>query len=104
MGDQAQTSQTLTHVLFLTFYNWLQTVTTVAGIVSYPLDTVRRRMMMQSGKPLHERPYKSTAHCWATILAKEGPGAFFRGAFSNVLRGAGAAFVLVLYDEIKKII
>ena len=27
-----------------------QSVTTVAGLVSYPFDTVRRRMMMQSGK------------------------------------------------------
>lgn len=79
-------------------------MTTIAGITSYPLDTVRRRMMMQSGKPLHERPYKSTAHCWATILANEGPTAFFKGAFSNVLRGTGAAFVLVLYDEVKKLL
>lgn len=60
--------------------------------------------MMQSGRPVHERQYKSTVHCWATILRTEGPGAFFKGAFSNVLRGAGGAFVLVLYDEIKKLL
>lgn len=82
----------------------LQTVTTVAGITSYPLDTVRRRMMMQSGKPANERLYKNTAHCWATILKQEGAGAFFKGAFSNILRGTGAAFVLVLYDEIKRLL
>ncbi|KAL4717768.1 hypothetical protein ACJJTC_000917 [Scirpophaga incertulas] len=88
------------------FITWLiaQTVTTVAGITSYPLDTVRRRMMMQSGRPVHERLYKSTLHCWTTILRTEGPGAFFKGAFSNVLRGTGGAFVLVLYDEIKKLL
>lgn len=79
-------------------------MTTIAGITSYPLDTVRRRMMMQSGRPVHERQYKNTLHCWATILRTEGPGAFFKGAFSNVLRGAGGAFVLVLYDEIKKLL
>ncbi|XP_053623620.1 ADP,ATP carrier protein-like [Plodia interpunctella] len=85
---------------------WLiaQSVTTLAGITSYPLDTVRRRMMMQSGRPVNERLYKSTAHCWAVILKTEGPGAFFKGAFSNVLRGTGGAFVLVLYDEIKKVL
>ncbi|CAG5039432.1 unnamed protein product [Parnassius apollo] len=84
--------------------SWLiaQTVTTFAGFTSYPLDTVRRRMMMQSGRPVHERQYKSTAHCWATILRTEGPRAFFKGAFSNVLRGTGGALVLVLYDEVKK--
>ena len=78
-----------------------QVVTTVSGIVSYPFDTVRRRMMMQSGLDASEMLYKNTAHCWATIAKTEGMGAFFKGAFSNVLRGAGGAFVLVLYDEIK---
>lgn len=80
-----------------------QVVTTVAGIVSYPFDTVRRRMMMQSGRKATEIVYKSTIHCWATIAKSEGTGAFFKGAFSNVLRGTGGAFVLVLYDELKKL-
>lgn len=81
-----------------------QTVTTVAGIISYPFDTVRRRMMMQSGRAKADILYKSTIHCWATIAKTEGGGAFFKGAFSNVLRGTGGAFVLVLYDEIKKLL
>jgi len=80
-----------------------QVVTTVAGIVSYPFDTVRRRMMMQSGRKATEIIYKSTIHCWSTIAKQEGTGAFFKGAFSNVLRGTGGAFVLVLYDELKKL-
>ncbi|XP_077300962.1 ADP,ATP carrier protein [Arctopsyche grandis] len=81
-----------------------QCVTTVAGIVSYPFDTVRRRMMMQSGRAKSEIIYKNTIHCWGTIAKTEGPKAFFKGAFSNVLRGTGGAFVLVLYDEIKKVL
>lgn len=81
-----------------------QVVTTVAGIVSYPFDTVRRRMMMQSGRKATEVIYKNTLHCWATIAKQEGTGAFFKGAFSNILRGTGGAFVLVLYDEIKKVL
>ncbi|KAJ8705539.1 hypothetical protein PYW08_012585 [Mythimna loreyi] len=81
-----------------------QTVTTVAGIISYPFDTVRRRMMMQSGRAKGDILYKNTIHCWATIAKTEGGGAFFKGAFSNVLRGTGGAFVLVLYDEIKKLL
>jgi len=35
------------------------------------------------------------------ILADEGPRAMFKGAGANVLRGTGAALVLVLYGEIK---
>ncbi|XP_059468825.1 ADP,ATP carrier protein-like [Neocloeon triangulifer] len=81
-----------------------QTVTTVAGIISYPFDTVRRRMMMQSGRAKADILYKNTLHCWATIAKNEGTGAFFKGAFSNVLRGTGGAFVLVLYDEIKALL
>ena len=78
-----------------------QTVTTISGIISYPFDTVRRRMMMQSGRAKGDILYKSTAHCWATILKTEGGSAFFKGAFSNILRGTGGAIVLVMYDEIK---
>jgi len=84
---------------FLVSWAIAQTVTTVAGIISYPFDTVRRRMMMQSGRS--EKLYKNTIDCWGKIYKTEGGGAFFKGAFSNVLRGTGGALVLVLYDEIK---
>jgi len=78
-----------------------QVVTTVAGIISYPLDTVRRRMMMQSGRKGADIMYTSTIDCWRKVYAQEGGSAFFKGAFSNVLRGTGGALVLVLYDELK---
>jgi len=78
-----------------------QVVTNVSGIVSYPFDTVRRRMMMQSGKPAAERKYKNTLDCWRKVAAEEGSKAFFKGAFSNIIRGTGGALVLVLYDEIR---
>merc|ERR1711976_57563 len=78
-----------------------QCVTTVSGIISYPFDTVRRRMMMQSGRKGADIMYSSTIDCWRKIAAQEGTGAFFKGAFSNVLRGTGGALVSVLYDEIQ---
>jgi solute carrier family 25 (adenine nucleotide translocator) protein 4/5/6/31 len=79
-----------------------QAATAAAGIVSYPFDTVRRRMMMQAGG--EKRLYNGTIDCWRKIAANEGSRAFFKGAWSNVLRGAGGALVLVLYDEIQKVI
>ncbi|XP_010008602.1 PREDICTED: ADP/ATP translocase 2, partial [Nestor notabilis] len=89
-----------THIIV----NWMiaQTVTAVAGFVSYPFDTVRRRMMMQSGRKGADIMYTGTLDCWRKIARDEGSKAFFKGAWSNVLRGMGGAFVLVLYDEIKK--
>ncbi|EMP36374.1 ADP/ATP translocase 4 [Chelonia mydas] len=79
-----------------------QAVTTFSGILSYPFDTVRRRMMMQSGEA--ERQYKGTIDCFFKIYKQEGLKAFFRGAFSNILRGTGGALVLVLYDKIKELV
>ncbi|EEF45766.1 probable ADP,ATP carrier protein At5g56450 [Ricinus communis] len=77
-----------------------QAVTTSAGLLSYPLDTVRRRMMMQSG--LEQPMYHSTLDCWRKIYRTEGVASFYRGALSNMFRSSGAAAILVLYDEIKK--
>nr|KAF6360671.1 solute carrier family 25 member 5 [Myotis myotis] len=86
------------------FISWMiaQSVTAVAGLTSYPFDTVRRRMMMQSGRKGSDIMYTGTLDCWRKIARDEGGKAFFKGAWSNVLRGMGGAFVLVLYDEIKK--
>jgi solute carrier family 25 (adenine nucleotide translocator) protein 4/5/6/31 len=79
-----------------------QVVTVSSGIVSYPWDTVRRRMMMQSGRS--DVLYKNTLDCWRKIYKAEGAGAFFKGALSNIFRGTGGALVLAIYDEIQKYI
>lgn len=84
------------------FASWMvaQVVTTIAGVVSYPFDTVRRRMMMQAGRT--ELLYKNTLDCWVKIAKNEGYSAFFKGALTNAIRGSGGAIVLVMYDEIQK--
>merc|ERR1712151_1069682 len=71
-----------------------------AGYASYPLDTVRRRLQMQSEKPQEEWVYKGTADCFQKIIKEEGTSALFKGAGANALRTVGAALVLVLYSEI----
>ncbi|XP_015920005.1 ADP/ATP translocase 2-like [Parasteatoda tepidariorum] len=77
-------------------------VSTIAGIICYPFDTVRRRMMMQSGRNKADFMYTSTMDCWNKIVRQEGVAGLFKGAYSNVVSGFGAALVLVLYDEIRK--
>jgi len=58
--------------------------------------------MMQSGRIKSDIMYKNTLDCWLKITKTEGPGAFFKGVFSNILRGTGGALVLTLYDRIKE--
>jgi len=91
------------------FMKWgvAQAVTASAGVISYPFDTVRRRMMMMAGRKKGGEQaiqYTGTLDCWRKIASQEGPSAFFKGAWSNVIRGAGGALVLVAYDEIQKLI
>jgi len=76
-------------------------VTTGAGIASYPLDTVRRRMMMTSGEAVK---YKSSVHAFTSIVQSEGVRSLFKGAGANILRGVAGAGVLSLYDQVQLIL
>ncbi|PAV92235.1 hypothetical protein WR25_09003 [Diploscapter pachys] len=78
-----------------------QVVTLVAAYLGYPLDTIRRRLMMNAGKK--QMPFKGTIGCAKYILVHEGWKAFFNGALVNALRGWGAALVLALYNETEKL-
>ena len=78
-----------------------QTAAICAAYVSYPFDTVRRRLQMQSDKPVAEWTYKSPMDCVKKIIKDEGATALFKGAGANALRTLGSAVVLVLYGEIK---
>ena len=86
---------------FLVQWGFAQVVTVSAGIVSYPLDTVRRRLMMTSGKTGADKMYNGTMDCFSKIYKDEGGKAFFKGCLSNVLRGTGGALVLVFNDKIQ---
>ena len=76
----------------------------LAGYASYPFDTIRRRLQMQSEKPQSEWVYKGTVDCFNKICKEEGVPALFKGAGANALRTVGSALVLVLYGEIKEML
>jgi len=76
-------------------------VTTGAGIASYPLDTIRRRMMMTSGEAVK---YKSSIDAAQKIIAAEGVKSLFKGAGANILRGVAGAGVLSIYDQVQLIL
>lgn len=56
---------------------------------------------MEAEKPKDKRLYQGALHCFRKIVQDEGSKALFKGAGANVLRGTGAALVLVLYGEIQ---
>merc|ERR1712110_661254 len=78
-----------------------QIAVTASGLVAYPFDTVRRRLQMESERPMSDRMYKGTMDCGAKILKTEGFGGMYKGALANIFRGVGASLVLVLYGEIQ---
>jgi len=78
-----------------------QTAITFGAGATYPFDTIRRRLQMQSEKPVEERLYAGTMDCFKKIAKDEGMGAMYKGFVANILRSVGGALVLVLYDRAK---
>merc|ERR1712062_803679 len=91
LGDNAS--------VFLSFIlGWIVTVT--AGLMSYPIDTIRRRMMMTSGQAVK---YKGSMDCAVQILKNEGFMSMMKGAGANILRGVAGAGVLAGFDKFKEL-
>merc|ERR1712228_893678 len=81
-------------VILSFFLGWAVTVT--AGLMSYPIDTIRRRMMMTSGAGAK---YKGSIDCGMQILKNEGFMSMMKGAGANILRGVAGAGVLAGFDK-----
>jgi len=77
---------------------WAVTIT--AGLLSYPIDTVRRRMMMTSGAAVK---YKSSIDCAGQVIKNEGFMSLMKGAGANILRGVAGAGVLAGFDKFKAV-
>merc|ERR1712200_243139 len=73
-------------------------VTVTSGLISYPVDTIRRRMMMTSGQAVK---YKGSIDCTVQILKNEGAMSMMKGAGANILRGVAGAGVLAGFDAFK---
>jgi solute carrier family 25 (adenine nucleotide translocator) protein 4/5/6/31 len=70
-------------------------VTVTAGLLSYPVDTIRRRMMMTSGQAVK---YKGSIDCAYQIIKNEGFMSLMKGAGANILRGMAGAGTLAGFD------
>ncbi|KAF1745548.1 hypothetical protein MXB_4001 [Myxobolus squamalis] len=74
-------------------------VTILGETVTYPIDTVRRRMMMTS---IEQQPYSSSIDCATKMFKNEGAMTFFKGAYANMLRGLAGAILLSGFDKFKE--
>lgn len=75
-------------------------VTISSGLLSYPIDTIRRRMMMTSGQAVK---YNGSIDCFAKIVKSEGFMSLMKGAGANILRGVAGAGVLAGFDKFKSV-
>jgi len=70
---------------------------------NYPFDTVRRRMMLQSEKPVADRVYSGSVDCFRKVMSKEGLRGMYKGMIPELFRGVGGSLVIVAYDRIQVI-
>jgi len=90
--------------LITTFFS-AQSAIIAGAAISYPFDTVRRRLQMQAELPKEKHIYNGTIDCLKKIAAEEGVMAgVYKGFIANAFRSVGAALVLVLYDRGKKML
>jgi solute carrier family 25 (mitochondrial adenine nucleotide translocator), member 4/5/6/31 len=73
-------------------------ITIMAGLATYPTDTLRRRLMLAVGN--------SNSHCTGSvscvshILKEDGINGFFEGALGNIIRSVVSSLILVIWDII----
>eukprot|EP01083_Nonionella_stella_P008720 25204_1 len=72
-----------------------------AMTVAYPLDTIRRKMMLQSGVTKQKRMYRNSIECWKDIVKRNGAKGLYKGLGVNYVRAFGSSLVLVLFDCLK---
>ncbi|UJR06691.1 hypothetical protein I4U23_010977 [Adineta vaga] len=85
--------------LFLLFLHGYG-VTVTSGLISYPVDTIRRRMMMTSGQAVK---YKGLIDCMLHIIRNDGVISLFKGAGANILIGIAGAGVLAGFDKLVQV-
>jgi len=84
---------------FLAKFIFAQCVTVSAGLMTYPIETLRKRMCMQGGRV--EPDYKNAINCAKIMVQKEGVKSLFRGFWFKTGFGISGALALTIYDSLK---
>merc|ERR1712054_289640 len=53
---------------------------------NYPFDTVRRRLMLESEKPVESRLYKGGVDCFFKVMKAEGFAGMYKGMVAQLFR------------------
>ena len=74
----------------------------LASLVCYPLDTVKRQLMLDGGVGFAGKYDGRIVNCVSCLYKEAGLAAFYRGCFLNALKSAPAtAMTFVLNDAIR---
>ena len=103
VGKQVFFTDGGTNTNFFLKFSLALSVDIASAVLAYPIDTVRRRLMMQSGAGSAAQ-FTSAPAAITHILRTEGPAGFYRGCMANNVRAIASALVLVFYDEAKKFV
>lgn len=79
-------------------------LTSTVGTICYPIDTIKRRLMIQENMQPEHRIYRGAFDCLQKIISREGVKGLFSGLSVNLVRGISGALLLVGYDEIKTLL
>ncbi|KAJ9511333.1 hypothetical protein QJQ45_029745 [Haematococcus lacustris] len=73
----------------------------VATTLTYPLDVVRKRLVVDASAPPGQRQYAGAWDCARQVAAREGLRGFYRFYGYDMLLRFGGGLLLVLYDQVK---
>jgi solute carrier family 25 (adenine nucleotide translocator) protein 4/5/6/31 len=81
---------------------YAQAVSIGASTLNYPYDTVRRRLMMQSGRSRSALQYSGALDCVAKVAREEGLRGFYRGFVPYLVRSSGSVVLIALHPLLKQ--
>lgn len=81
--------------ILINIYNTFVT-SSFAIIITMPIDTIKRRLMIQSTKTTKD--YIGSIDLIVKVYNKEGFKGFFKGSFANVIKSIGTSVTLVFND------
>jgi len=88
------------HDYLIAKFCFYQSLNIVAGLVLHPLDTVRRRLLIQQGRSQDQRDYFGILDTFRKIYAREGAKGFMKGGLTNTLRSMSSTFVMIFFDQL----